>query len=174
MRNLKQFGLLVVLLLAFGLVAQARDPGDAWPWGSEMPFPWNGITGTWAAEHEGKTTYFTFKKIRMADGANQLQVKQYEAGSCKLVASGVGYEEDRIVKAVLLTRTAAFELTVHVFRQSDLKNSKSHMVQKAESKTVTVMSMASLEDNAERLTLELEKVDSDPVGICMPQNSPLH
>ena len=179
MRNLKQFSLLTVLLLALGLglglVAQARDPGDAWPWGSEMPFPWNGIKGTWVAQGEGASTYFTFKKVRMPDGGNQLQVKQYETSTCKLLASGVGYEEDRVVKAVLLTRSVAFELTVHVFRQSDLISADSHFVQKAEStKTVTVMSMASLADANQRLTIELQKVDADPFGICTDQNLPRH
>ena len=171
MRSLKHFAMFAALLLTLGLggyTAQARDPGDAWPWGSEMPFPWRGIKGTWLAKAPGVSTYFTFKKVMVADGINQLQVKQFDAKSCRLLSNGVGYEEDRVVKAVLMSRNNAFELTVHVFRTADLKNMVGRrLIERAmDSKTATVMSMTSLSNLDEQMTVELEKIDVDPAGIC--------
>ncbi len=169
MRSFKHLVCFAVLTLVLAVTnqSQARDPGDAWPWGSEMPFPWKGIKGTWLAESNGLSTYFTFRTVHTADGVNQLQVRQYDSKTCQLLATGAGYEEDRVVKAVLLTPHGVYELTVHVFRESDIRDRVSRLIAKSiDNQTVTVMNISSLASADPRLTLELEKVNMDPAGVC--------
>ncbi len=161
----------VALLLA--VVCQAapktlRDPGDAWPWGAELPFPWKGIQGTWMAKVDGYINYFKFVTIRSENGFNQLQVTQYDA-NCETIANGAGYEQERVVKAMMTGIYGTFNLTVHVFRQSDLRESKAPgYVQVPRARTVTVLNLIPLGTGlATKNTFQLERVDQDPAyGAC--------
>lgn len=161
----------VILLLA--AVCQAaptvwRDPGDAWPWGAELPFPWKGIQGTWVARIEGETIYFRFVTVRSSQGFNQLQVTQHDE-RCRVMANGAGYETDRVVKALMVGPAGTFNLTVHVFRQSDvLKESKNGILATApRSRTATVLNLIPLGGSgvSTRFTYQLYKVDSDPTTM---------
>lgn len=141
-----------------------RDPGDAWPWGAELPFPWKGITGTWETDLDGCVSYFSFKP-RTANGVKQLKVIQYDPMTCRVISEGVGFESNRVVKAVMNDkRGKTFRLTIHVFSPSDLHEGRDF---KFAAKNVTVMSMGSLSSNQEnRTSHELEKVSTDPKAIC--------
>ena len=143
-----------------------RDPGDAFPWGSELPFPWRGIQGTWQTEIDGCTYYFTFKTVKSSAGENRLKVIQYDPATCDPISEeGVGIEGDRVVNAVIKDKHHhAFELTVHAFNRSDLKTNNT--VSFASSKTVYVMNISPLGDREHLTSHELEKLSPDPKGVC--------
>lgn len=141
-----------------------RDPGDAFPWGSELPFPWRGIQGTWQTNIGGCVSYFSFKP-KTAAGVKQLKVTQYDPITCQIVSEGVGFESDRVVKAVMNDkRGKTFRLTIHVFSPADVRDGNGL---KYAYRNVTVMNMGPLgatED--ERTSHELEKLSTDPKEIC--------
>ncbi len=142
-----------------------RDPGDAWPWGAELPFPWRGIQGTWETEIDGCVSYFSFKP-KTAGGVKQLKVVQYDPVTCQTVAEGIGFEDNRVVRAILNDkRGKTFRVTIHVFNPADLREEDSNM--KFAAKTVTVMNMGPLgASDEERTNHALEKVSTDPRAIC--------
>jgi hypothetical protein len=158
-------------LLLVGLNAHAdnvtrRDPGDAFPWGAEIPFPWIGIQGTWATIIDSEMVYFSFSTVRAGKGLNQLQVREFDAAKCHLLAKGAGYEENRIVKALMIgPNGAAFNLAVHVFRQEDLKKSAGPFVVDSY-KTVTVMNVTPLTNDTDRVTFQLYKMSTSPKAAC--------
>lgn len=147
-----------------GTVIQ-RDPGDAFPWGNELPFPWRGIQGTWQTSIDGCAAYFSFKPVKTTSGVNQLQVIQYNPNTCAVVARGVGFEGTRVVSAVLTdNRRHDFNVTVHVFNRADLRSG--NMIAFAAAKTVTVMNISPLGSAEDLTSHELEKISTDPKGIC--------
>jgi hypothetical protein len=149
---------------AIGKSELLRGGGDVWPWGEEMPFPWKGIQGVWMAEIDGCSSYFTFTTLKMDSGINQLRVKQFDMETCKLISRGVGYEQDRYVKAVLTGRRGTFDITVHVFRNTPSKSSPRQDY--FESKTATVLSLGDFSENNEPKSYQLYKVATDPESIC--------
>jgi hypothetical protein len=162
--------ILLAILMCVGIsFAGKADPGDHWPWGAEMPFPWKGIQGTWAVYLDGQLTYFAFRTIHSNKGANQLDMIQYDS-RCQIIAYGGGFEdEDRIVRGLFLAKKGAQDITIHVFSESALKNANKETPrdrdkEKAE-KTYTVMNIGALgsEDVA---TLQLHKVHTSPYGVC--------
>ncbi len=141
-----------------------RDPGDAWPWGSERPFPWRGIQGTWQTNLNGCTALFTFRVTKSVSGVNQLQVIQYDPVSCKVMSRGIGFEDTRVVRAVMTNiHQETFDLTVHVFNKTDI-NAGGMLA--FSTKTVTVMNMSPLGVSDERFSYQLEKLSTDPKGVC--------
>lgn len=165
-------GVVIVLLAA---VCQAtptvlRDPGDAWPWGAELPFPWRGIQGTWMTTINGEDTFFKFVTVRSSGGFNQLQVTEYRGSSCEVIAHGAGYEQNRVVKAVMISAAGTFNLTVHVFREEDVRDARAADCEQSNRtpKTVTVMNVSPMGSGTEtRMTYRLYKIDSDPQGPCV-------
>lgn len=161
----------VCLPLEEGQTTIARDPGDAWPWGFEVPFPWKGIQGTWAAELDGCLTYYTFKVVKNNSKENVLQIKQFDPDDCKLISRGAGYEDSRVVTAGMTGRkTGPYNFTVHVFKASDLKlidDGDSQRTRKlaATPKNVTVMTVSPI-GSKERKSHQLFKIDSDPEAFC--------
>lgn len=176
MRKLLTIGVVCLGFLLAGFSSQAenviqRDPGDAFPWGAEIPFPWEGIQGTWMTQINGQVQYFSFNVIKYTDGANQLQVHQYGPADCYLLAHGKGYEQNRVVRAIMVGDQGTFNLTVHVFRQADIKSSENLGIWGTQSdRTVTVMKISPLTNDsqkgAERMTYQLFKLSNEPCAVC--------
>jgi hypothetical protein len=141
-----------------------RGGGDVWPWGEEMPFPWRGIKGVWMAEIEGCPTYFTFTALKMQSGAHQLQVRQYDPVTCKLISRGVGYEQDRYVKAVLVGKKGTFDIAVHVFKNEPGKADPRQRY--TERKTSTVLTLGSFDEIKDPASYQLYKMHNDPNAVC--------
>lgn len=163
----------LMLVLAFEAIAKIeirRDPGDAWPWGAEVPFPWKGIQGVWKTEIDGKTVYFSFRTLRAVNSVKQLQIAEYLSSSCELIAHGAGYEEDdRVVNALMIDRRSGqtFDMSVHVFRQADLKGTKNPQYTEVPgAKTVTVMNIGPTGRHREWESYQLHKVASNPAAVC--------
>lgn len=106
----------------------------------------------------------SFKTTRTVSGVNQLQVIQYDPTSCQIIAKGVGFEDTRVVRAVMRDqKQQTFNLTVHVFNRSDVRNG--NMIAFA-AKRVTVMNISTLDNPSIRSSYELEKMSSEANGVC--------
>ncbi|PIS10882.1 MAG: hypothetical protein COT73_06950 [Bdellovibrio sp. CG10_big_fil_rev_8_21_14_0_10_47_8] len=160
---------LLIITTAISLQVSAgqtfRDPGDTWPWGYEMPFPWKGIQGTWETEIQGRTVYLSFQTVRSTGSKNQLGIVQYDAKTCEVLARGRGFEDNKVVTAALVGRAGYLNMTVHVFGSEDLKANDGVYTDDG-SKTVTVMKLSpwGLPDRFE--SYQLYKLTSNPEAVC--------
>jgi len=167
--------LAILMSLGISFSGQA-DPGDGWPWGAEMPFPWKGIQGTWSVKIDGQLNYFSFRTVQSVNGTNQLEVIQYSGRKCKILGHGGGFEEERVVRGLILTGQEPKNITIHVFSEAALKygrdSDESTSFRKSKTaKTYTVMNLSGIgQENSE--AYELRKVHSSPTGIC-PQKTSL-
>lgn len=93
-----------------------------WPWGLEQPFPWPDIQGIWKVVDADFTSYFALKVVRVkATGERQLIVRQIDADSCKVVATGVGYDLQRVVRAQMTSVQSgvAYRIALRAFSEKD-------------------------------------------------------
>lgn len=94
-----------------------------WPWGREMVFPWSDIDGVWQASTGGCSSLFTFKVVNQVGTNTRLvSISQYDPKQCREIARGVGTETNKVVHAVLTGLNGSFELTIHAFKQENLKS----------------------------------------------------
>jgi hypothetical protein len=95
-------------------------PGDYYPWGKEIPFPWSSIQGVYHGVDKSGDTYYFFK-VRTQNG-NQRTLDIYQIDkSCRWITRGVGFEYNRVVRAVVTNQTGkSFEVTVQAFRVQDV------------------------------------------------------
>lgn len=154
---------LLGIVFAFSLQVSA-GPGDHFPWGSELPFPWKGIQGTWSTNIEGTEALVSFKIVRSEEGSRQLRISIIHADSCKVVAIGAGYEDGKVVKAIMSGGGRASRVTVHAFRESDLRAAEGKREYKSNA-VVAVMSIATMV-GVEKVGYELVKVSNDPKASC--------
>ena len=152
---------LIIVLFSSGFTVNA-DPGDAFPWGSEMPFPWKGIQGTWMTTIGDADAYVIFKVVRTENNSRTLKINIVDAVSCKWIAAGAGYEDGRIVKAIVTNGTMSSKVTVHVFRHSDVRTK----MQARANAPVTIMSVSAMNAGAEKETYELVKVSTEMRPTC--------
>ena len=90
--------------------AEALSPLDRWPWnwGSECPFPWKSVDGSWVVKSLVETGDYHGHRLEIdveddsKPDSKLLKITQYdESGS--FVASGEGYTEgeDRVITAYM-------------------------------------------------------------------------
>ncbi len=174
------------LIVAFALQAQAswvpmgdglvcskdqvviRGGSNPWPWGRETNFPWNGIQGVWQTSGSGCSSLFTFKVgSEIEKGARYVSISQYDPKACQETARGVGYENNRVVKAVLTGRTGTFELTIHAFRVRDLKPMGVLAAFDGSQDAVVVVRMRNMSSSARpKVTFQMERLKKNPVMLC--------
>jgi hypothetical protein len=159
-----RFLLAVMMCLGMSLPGHT-DPGDTWPWGAEIPFPWKGIQGTWSVHIGDHLIYFSFRTVQSSNGSNQLEVIEYQGGSCQVLAHGGGFEEERVVRGMILDGKNAKNITIHVFSESALKYGRDEALSFRKSKTYTVLNISGLNDENTEV-YELHKVHNNPTGIC--------
>lgn len=99
--------------------------GDNWvpfPMGSEIPFPWKEVHGVWKAEKDDFAAYFAFKVVReKSTGAQQLSVKQIDAYTCETIGTGIGFENDKVIRAQLQSYTdgSVYRIALRAFDKKD-------------------------------------------------------
>ncbi len=84
-----------------------RPGGDdpvGWPWGMEVPFPFDIIQGVWHAEMENQNFFFTITPILSGPGLEQLLIRQITIGDCKVISRGVANLDGRIAVARMQNR----------------------------------------------------------------------
>lgn len=139
---LKTMALLVALsplasVYAYENVRPMRD-WVPWPFGRELEFPWGDIQGLWKAQGEGFATYFSLRvTVEKEAGVRILKIKQLDVATCRTVSTGVGIEQDSIVRAQM---TAKEGRTFRVsFRAFDLEDSPEPLLPGMFRKTDNVM-----------------------------------
>lgn len=108
-------------------------PGDFFPWGKEVPFPWSKIQGIYRGyEKTGETFYFFNVRVQN-ENQRILEIWQIDS-KCRWTARGAGFEYNKVVRAVVANQAGkSFELTVQAFNAKDIYPS-------TKSGIVTVMS----------------------------------
>lgn len=97
-----------------------------WPWALALPFPWTDIQGLWKAEDGEFVSYFAFKVVCGKADCNceetmcQLKVKQYDATTCRTLASGVGIESTHKVLAQMTAKSGLiYRVDLTSFSETD-------------------------------------------------------
>ena len=175
---------IAALMILLAGSAQAKDlckgnncdigiqDGRPWPWGSEIRFPWTLIEGVWSPVEQGLGNYFVFKVSKEnSSGDRVIQITQYDPYGCRKVAVGAGYENNRVIYAAMTTGNGSYDLTVRAFDNSVLK--KMTMVPEAialpTQKSTVVVTMYPRSNWSERVSYQLDKLQSTPALICSGQ-----
>ncbi|WII72660.1 hypothetical protein QJS83_02100 [Bdellovibrio sp. 22V] len=118
-----------------------------WPWTLAQPFPWGDIQGLWKVEQGDFVSYFALKVVRQkSTGIRQLQVKQFDGDTCRVLATGVGIERNQKVLAQMTSKggtTYRVELTAFSEKDSPIPPLKSNVPVHA----VMVLSMGALDNH---------------------------
>ncbi len=144
---------------AIALDAPILEGEVPWPWGSELPFPWESIAGTWSAENEKFYTWFSFEVYPSQNGANPLiRVRQVDPLTRTEVASGIGFEDNKIVKAYMVGKDSRYFISVRAYR-TDTDHGP------ALTNSVTVLSISSAGTSGDFMYhLVLSKLSDKPIG----------
>lgn len=92
-----------------------------WPMHLAQPFPWNDIQGLWKAEQGEYSSYFALKIVRQkSTGHRQLQVKQFDGDTCRVLATGVGLERNEKVFAQMTSKGGVtYRVQLTAFNKKD-------------------------------------------------------
>lgn len=141
-----------------------------WPWTLAQPFPWTDIQGLWKVEQGDFTSYFALKVVRQkSTGIRQLQVKQFDGDTCKMLSTGVGIERNQKVLAQMTSRggtTYRVQLTAFSEKDSPLPPLKGNVPTQA----VMVLSMGALDNKApdEMIHMQIVKISAHLTQkVCM-------
>lgn len=136
--------------------AQPGPKGDdlfPWPWGTECPFPWQEINGTYVVHSAEPTPYrghfmvFRVLKNKSAN-SNHLRVGHYDRRGWML-AEGYGYSENdqRIVRAVLKPVSARAGGESFVMVRSYLKDQSVGLAAGCKGEQVTAITFCTIKDS---------------------------
>jgi hypothetical protein len=151
-----------------------------WPWGNEVKFPWARIQGVWAPLSNDCNSNFVFKVGKLTDAGDRfIQITQYDPRTCQKLASGAGYENDRVIYASMTNGTASFYLTIRAFDTSVLKDElMCQRNQVAEpviglgdgnppaGTAVIVLTLYQKQDWDKRSSYQLTKLQATPTLLC--------
>ena len=118
-----------------------------WPMSVIRPFPWDDVQGVWKVEdgNTGETWYFALKRLKMTPSCQRpLQVRQIDGETCKVIATGVGFDRNKVIRAQMTNRDGkTFRLAFTAFAEEDAPmvptEGKIHL------DSVVVLSIASVE-----------------------------
>jgi len=93
------------------------------PWGNEIPIAQNALHGIWAPTSIACGTYFAFEVTKGArDKQRIVKVRQFDPTNCNILASGVGYELERVFYISMVGQDGlVFDMTIRAFNRKDLK-----------------------------------------------------
>lgn len=115
--------LVSTLLMSTVLRADISTMGgsDAWPWGSEIKFPWTKVQGAWAPADGEINLAFVFQA---AKSNKIINIIQYNPSTCVVIATGVGVESDDVENVVIASMTGggkSFDMTIRAFNAQDIR-----------------------------------------------------
>lgn len=158
----------VTALMITAAQATVYEPLDLlpWPWGSECPFPWTKIEGTWSVRSdESPNQKFTFEVTGTREnGTKVLEVRRYD-GKGRLIGIGEGISPkgERVVRAVMtgIGPDAGNFYWAIVRTYSDKAPNRKNSC--AQGKLVTVITLRSTDGSSEDIHLI---VDKEAEGAC--------
>lgn len=103
------------------IMPASDDRWVPWPFHLAQPFPWQDIQGLWKVEQGDYISYFALKVVRQkSTGIRQLQVKQFDGETCRVLANGVGIERNQKVLAQMTSRGGiTYRVQLTAFNQKD-------------------------------------------------------
>jgi hypothetical protein len=106
-----------------GIIENSRykiGPGDFFPWGKEILFPWSEINGYHRGfDRSGEVIYY-FNVRTQKENERILEIWQIDS-KCKIVARGAGFEYNRVVRGVLTKPSGkSYEISVKAFNAWDV------------------------------------------------------
>lgn len=113
----------VILPIDSEVLEPTKDDFVPWPWGLEMPFPWSFVQGVWNAQKGEFKSYFSFRVVQPAQHGflRKLEVRQIDPLTCEVLAEGVGFETDRVVRAQMTTvEGLSFRVTLRAFHEKSI------------------------------------------------------
>lgn len=147
-------------------------PGDhggshPWPWGHEVPFPWDDIQGIWQINKPGKPVFLSFRRL----DAKRLAVNQFDLETCEVIAGGPGLEREKTVVSQMneFGTPNIYRLTLYAF---DAKDSPEPPLKKGEfdNGRVMVVRINSLRTPSQELAFQMVKI-SDGLEIRCPRQN---
>lgn len=101
-------------------VMPAGDDWTHWPWSLAQPFPWSDLQGTWKVEKDDYVSYFIFRVVQLKSGVKQVQIRQIDGVTCRVIATGAGLEKGPLVYAQMTSRAGkVYRLDLRAFKRSD-------------------------------------------------------
>lgn len=70
-----------------------------WPWGLEVPFPFEVVTGVWHAKLDGNDFYFIMTPVIREPSSLQLMIRQISLDNCSVISSGVASVQGKVAYA---------------------------------------------------------------------------
>jgi hypothetical protein len=120
--------LLLTTILCFSFASHADsdfnvlfggDHGGShpWPWGHEVPFPWDDVQGIWQVQKAGKPVFFSFRRLE----SKRLAVNQFDLDACQVIAGGPGLEFDKTVVTQMneFGTLNVYRITLYAFNPKD-------------------------------------------------------
>jgi|GEM_PF-2786029 len=107
--------------LCGGTARTPNEPGLPWPWGREITINLRDLEGFWQVPSGTCQNWFSFQVKGSPGGESVILIQQFDPTTCRVVATGVGYQGDRTITAQMVKPGgSAYNLTVHAFNESDL------------------------------------------------------
>lgn len=144
------------------------------PWGSEVVVPLQSLIGVWAPTSVECSTYFLFQRKPSKEDLKIMSIEQYDPETCETVASGVGYEIDRVFRVVMASTKSDkfFNLTVRAFDSKDLNKSKSSaqpdLNPRLNNQQLIVIHLYPNNEWNKRISYPLIRISPETEKICRP------
>ena len=131
-----------------------------WPMHLAQPFPWKDIHGLWRAEQGEFSSYFALKIVRQkSTGHRQLQVKQFDGDTCRVLATGVGLERNQKVFAQMTSKGGVvYRVQLTAFNKKDVPKNVPTRFGKIQTEEALLLSIGSLEPKGELFNMQITKV----------------
>lgn len=132
-----------------------------WPWGSECPFPWTRIEGSWVANTSGGAQRFDFLIVgSLSNGTVQLMVKWYDSfGNMIGQGEGLAPKTERIVRAALAGMGAEESNSYWAFVRTYM--AKKGKKTCAKNQQVTVLTLRPADGKGDERHFILEKLEEN-------------
>lgn len=157
----------VMMGLTFGASSSAKAQVDPWPFGSAMPFPWANIQGLWEGTSESSKVLYSFKVVGAGVANRQLRVLQLDPETLEVMAEGVGFEDQKVVKAFMIADNGVqYVLTVRKVRERKKRP--------AGVKVVLTIATDTLNSDLPSYTYVLEKISDFPQETREKKQCPLN
>jgi hypothetical protein len=147
--------LVLILFLSpiFSTVSFAKEPDPTWPWEKELPFPWDNIEGIWGGVHDDETMLFSFEIIDNTFGNRQIKVKQVNPENMEPLASGLGVENNNVLRAVMVGNAHKFRMSVRLIENESCLDTRQY----------TVITIESLSRENYIFHFTIEKLSNSPL-----------
>jgi hypothetical protein len=157
--------LIIFLCPIFASVTQAREPIDPpWPWEKELPFPWDNIEGIWGGIHDDAAMIFSFEIIDNDSGDRQIKVKEINPETMEIIASGLGVENNNVLRAVMVGRKHRFRMSVRLIENEYCLDNKQY----------TMITIESMGRESYIFQFSVEKLANSPLTPPTNFNYKLH